>query len=1007
MTTIRPVSATDGGAVAAERHWPSEAELEFHLDRLCRSAAEIFAVPMAMVALVDDERFHFRARYGCEDDGVDRESAFCNHTIRRQRGQTLVVPDLIQDERFVECPLVVGSPHARFYAGVAIGSTSGRVIGTLCLIDRVPRSDLLPDRLQSLRELALVAEAHLQLDEARRAAEAEAAERRQAETRLVEWEARLRATEAAHAMAEHIAAFGHWRIDVAARTIVWSDGIARIFGRDAPLATLPLETHIGFYHPDDLERVRSAIDDALTDRTRTLGGGYEHRSRLLRPDGEVRVVAVHGVGEYDDAGRLASIFGVCLDVTELAHSEQRLRETGEAMRATLEAMDQGLVMIGPDKRVQVHNQRARDLLELPQEVLHEGASFSAVRHHLARSGTPRCERTGVQQAIELGDFPLDVQSYEVAHLNGRILETRLAPIASGGLVCTYTDLTERRRNEAALRSAEAGYQSLFQNAVIGVYRARLDGGIVQANRALARLHGYGDVSAFLSVPAGEVSHDWYVEPSRHAAFMKCLDREGHVEDFVSEVRRHAGGERIWVAETAWVVRDAGGRPIWIEGTVADATERKRAQALIEHMARHDALTGLPNRRLFQETLSREIAAARRNDGRVAVLCCDLDRFKAVNDTFGHPAGDALLCIVARRLREVLRERDVVARLGGDEFAIIMPGRGELRRVAAIARRLIETVGQPIDLDGRATTVGASIGVAIWPRHGDDADSLFKNADIALYRAKDSGRNTFRFYESGMDLAVATRKLLEIDMRESIRSGGFALHYQPIFALADRSPRGFEALLRWEHPVHGPVSPGDFIPLAEETGLIAQLGAWALHEACREAAGWPSDLRVAVNVSAVQFRETGLEQSVVRALAASGLPAGRLELEITESVLMQDSDAVIGCLRRLRAMGVRIALDDFGTGYSSLSYLCRFPFDKIKIDRAFIRDIDEPEAAAVVRAVVGLGERLGMAVTAEGVETEEQLSRVRRKGCTEAQGFLLGRPMPAATVRALIAGRAAA
>ncbi|MER2250447.1 EAL domain-containing protein [Methylorubrum podarium] len=991
--------------MAPDRPAAPEAGLEGHLDTLCRAAAELFAVPMAMVALVDEDRFRFRARYGIAAEGVDREVAFCNHTIRRQRGQSLVVPDLIRDQRFVENPLVVGDPHARFYAGVAIGSTSGRVIGTLCLMDLQPRSDLSPERLRSLHELALVAEAHLRLDEARLAAEAEATERRNAEARLVEWEAGLRAIQAAHAMAERIAAFGHWRIDVATRTITWSDGIARIFGRNSALDPLPLDTHVGFYHPDDVERVRYAIEEALAGRSRTLGGGYEHRSRLLRPDGEVRVVAVHGVGEHDDAGRLVSVFGVCLDVTELARSERRLRETGEVMRATLEAMDQGLVMIGPDGRVQVHNQRVRDLLELPEEVLHEGVSYAEVRRYLARRGEFRNAPPAGQEWPERGDALPGVQSFEGTRPNGTILEVRLAPMAAGGLVCTYTDLTERRKSEAALRSAEAGYQSLFQNAVIGVYRARLDGSIVQANRALARLHGYGD--AAVSLPAGDFSHDWYVEPDRHAAFLRCLDEEGHVEDFVSEVRRHVGGERIWVAETAWVVRDPEGRPIWFEGTVADATERKRAQALIEHMARHDTLTALPNRRLFQETLSREIARARRDGGRVAVLCCDLDRFKAVNDTFGHPAGDALLCIVAHRLREALREGDVVARLGGDEFAIIMPGRGEPRRIAAVARRLIETVGQPIDLGGRATTVGVSIGVAVWPRHGDGADTLFKNADIALYRAKDSGRNTFRFYESGMDLAVATRNLLEIDMRESIRSGGFALHYQPIFGLADGAPSGFEALLRWEHPVHGPVSPGDFIPLAEETGLITQLGAWALHEACREAATWPGDLRVAVNVSAVQFRKTGLEQSVLRALAFSGLPAGRLELEITESVLMQDSDAVIGCLHRLRTMGVRIALDDFGTGYSSLSYLCRFPFDKIKIDRSFIRGIDEPEAAAVVRAVVGLGERLGMAITAEGVETPEQLARVRRKGCTEAQGFLLGRPLPAPEAKALVAGQAAA
>nr|WP_301288582.1 MULTISPECIES: EAL domain-containing protein [Methylorubrum] len=1003
MTASRPVPPRDRGAAALVRRVPGATGLESHLEALCRSAAEFFAVPMAAIALVDEDRFRFRARYGVEDDGIDREGAFCNHTIRRQRGDALVVPDLIRDERFVRSPLVVGAPHARFYAGLAITSEAGRPIGTMCLMDRVPRHDFSPDQVRILQELALVAEAHLRLDEARLASEAEAAERWQAEARLVEWEARLRVTEAAHAMAERIAAFGHWRIDVAGRTIAWSEGIARIFGRNAGLATLPLETHFGFYHPDDLVRVRASIDAALAGRGRSSSGGYEHRSRLLRPDGEVRVVAVHGLGEHDESGRLVSIFGVCLDVTELVHSEQRLRQTGEAMRATLEAMDQGLVMIGPDDRVQVHNQRARDLLDLSDEVLHEGASFEMVRRHFAQRGEFRTAPPETREWLERGAPPSGIQSYEGTRPNGTILETRLAPMASGGLVCTYTDLTERRQGEAALRSAETDYQSLFQNAVIGVYRARLDGGIVQANRALARLHGYDGGLA----PAEGFNHDWYVEPGRHAAFLKSLETEGHVEDFVSEVRRHVGGERIWVAETAWVVRDAEGKPVWFEGTVADATERKRAQALIEHMARYDALTGLPNRRLFQETLSREIDGARRDGGWVAVLCCDLDRFKAVNDTFGHPAGDALLRVVAGRLRGALRDDDVVARLGGDEFAIILPGRGEPRRIAAVTRRLTQAAGRPVDLGGPAATVGISIGVAVWPKHGDSADTLFKNADIALYRAKDSGRNTFRFYESGMDLAVATRNLLEIDMRESIRSGGFALHYQPIFALADGAAQGFEALLRWDHPVRGPVSPGTFIPLAEETGLITQLGAWALHEACREAASWPGDLRVAVNVSAVQFRKPGLEQSVVRALAASGLRADRLELEITESVLIQDAEAVIGCLHRLRAMGVRIALDDFGTGYSSLSYLCRFPFDKIKIDRSFVRDIDEPVAAAVVRAVVGLGERLGMAITAEGVETQKQLARVRRKGCTEVQGFLLGRPLPAAEAMILVAEWAAA
>ena len=979
---------------------------EEHLDALCRMAAELFGLPIVLIPLIDEERFWFRARCGVEEDGTDREGAFCSHTIRRARGQALVVPDLTRDARFAASPLVVGPPQARFYAGVAIGSITGQTIGTFCVIDRVPRPDFSDAQVRALQELALLSEAHLQLIERRDAAEAEARQRALAEMRLVEREAALRVTQAAHAMAERTACFGHWRIDAETRTIAWSNGIARIFGRNEALAVLPLDAHIGFYHGDDRARVRQRIDEALAGRGAAEAGGYEHRSRVIRPDGEERVVAVHGIVERDDTGRLTALYGVCLDVTDLARSERQQREAGQLLRTTLEAMDQGLMMIGPDGRIRVHNQRAHDLLGLSDAVLHEGALYTDLLRYQAAAGEFRDAPPEVRGWLE-GQAPRPLVSrYERTRPNGTVLEVRITPMEAGGAVCTYTDLTERRQGEAALRAAEADYQSLFQNAVIGVYRARLDGLIVQANRALVRLHGYGDGHGLL-VPETPFQHDWYVDPERHAAFLECLIRDGRVEDFVSEVRRHAGGETIWVSETAWLVPGAEGTPASYEGTVADATERKRAEALVEHMARHDTLTGLPNRRLFQEVLGRAIAEARRKGGRVAILCCDLDRFKAVNDTFGHPAGDALLRVVAERLRACLREGDTVARLGGDEFAIILADHDEARRIGAVARRIIQSLGRPVDLDGLSAAIGVSIGIAVGPQDGDSPETLFKNADIALYRAKDSGRNAFRFYERGMDAAVATRNLLELDLRDALRSGGFALHYQPIFALADEAPSGFEALLRWNHPVRGAVPPGEFIPVAEESGLIAPMGTWALNEACREAASWPGETRVAVNVSAVQFRKQGLEQAVIRALAASNLPARRLELEITESVLMQDSEAVIGCLHRLRSMGVRIALDDFGTGYSSLSYLCQFPFDKIKVDRSFVRDLDNPVAAAIVRAIVGIGERLGSSITAEGVETEEQLRRLRNKGCTEVQGFLLSRPMAAEDARAFMRGRASA
>ncbi|MEA1833509.1 EAL domain-containing protein [Methylobacterium durans] len=440
---------------------------------------------------------------------------------------------------------------------------------------------------------------------------------------------------------------------------------------------------------------------------------------------------------------------------------------------------------------------------------------------------------------------------------------------------------------------------------------------------------------------------------------------------------------------------AGG---WVS-TVEDVTDRHRIEGRILHMAHHDALTGLPNRTAFGAHLERALSVG----GEIAVLCLDLDRFKAVNDTFGHAAGDALLRTVAERLRAVLCGSGMIARLGGDEFVIALDGPQGGHRVEALAERIIEAVGQSIDIDGHLADVGVSIGVAIGPRDGADPDTLFRNADIALYRAKAAGRNGYRFYEAGMAAAAAARTLLQLELREAVQSGGFRLHYQPVMDLRRGTISGFEALLRWPHPRRGLISPADFVPMAEETGLITRLGAWVLREACLEAAEWRADIRVAVNVSAVQFARGGLEEVVTLALAVSGLAPQRLELEITETVLMSDGEAALACLHRLRALGVRIALDDFGTGYSSLSYLRLFPFDRIKIDRSFIREIGRPENAAIVRAVRALASDLGALVTAEGIETDEQLAFVRRLDCEEGQGFLFSPARPPAAIPALLSG----
>jgi diguanylate cyclase (GGDEF)-like protein len=434
-------------------------------------------------------------------------------------------------------------------------------------------------------------------------------------------------------------------------------------------------------------------------------------------------------------------------------------------------------------------------------------------------------------------------------------------------------------------------------------------------------------------------------------------------------------------------------------THEDITARRKAEAQIAHMAHHDILTDLPNRVLFREYLVKALESVHR--GKLAVLCIDLDRFKAVNDMLGHPIGDALLRRVGDRLQASARPTDLVARLGGDEFAIVQTGTEQPLGATALATRLIAEIAVPFELDGHHVEIGASVGISIAPNDGSDTDRLLKNADMALYRAKMDGRDSYRFFEPDMDARMQARRKLEIDLRRAFTLGQFEVFYQPLITLKTEKISGFEALLRWHHPERGMIPPLEFIPVAEEIGLIGQIGAWVLKRACLEAATWPDDIHVAVNISPAQFRHRAVVLDVVAALGASGLPAHRLEIEITESVLLRDTESNIVILDELRDLGVRISMDDFGTGYSSLAYLQKFSFDKIKIDRSFVNDLGRPESIAIIRAVTGLGRSLGMKTTAEGVETEAQLHMLKEEGCTEVQGYLFSKPVPAAQATLLL------
>jgi len=482
-----------------------------------------------------------------------------------------------------------------------------------------------------------------------------------------------------------------------------------------------------------------------------------------------------------------------------------------------------------------------------------------------------------------------------------------------------------------------------------------------------------------------------LSPADYLARRKDLSRAGQAYDLTDELR---DGRTIVMR---YQPLPNGG---WVT-THEDITERRQAEANMIFMARHDVLTRLPNRILFHERLEQAMDMAGRGNG-CAVLCLDVDHFRHINDRWGHSVGDGLLQAVANRLQACVREVDTVGRLGGDEFAIIQLAVGRPYDAELLANRIIQAFKMPFAVDDHQIAVGISIGVAMAPGDGATAEKLLKNADIALYLSKAEGRGTVRFFEAEMDARIQQRRTLELDLRSAIVRNEFELYYQPVINLVSDRVTSFEALLRWHHPIRGAVSPMEFIPVAEETGTIVAIGEWVLRTACSEAARWPDDIKVAVNLSSVQFTKGDVVTVVKSALDAAGLRPDRLELEITESVLLKDSPSTLKALQQLHAMGITVALDDFGTGYSSLSYLRSFPFDKIKIDQSFVRDlVKNKESMSIIRAVTGLGQALCMKTTAEGVETLEQLATLREEGCTEVQGFIFSRPLPASELPLLI------
>ena len=615
---------------------------------------------------------------------------------------------------------------------------------------------------------------------------------------------------------------------------------------------------------------------------------------------------------------------------------------------------------------------------------------------------PLVINVGVSEVAALASWRNHAIFIGVGSLLALICSISLLKILSNKIHLLIESKAASVRASRELERANAKGNAALNNMSHGLCMFGADEKLVIFNPRFAEIYGVPpdkiepgmtprELMARLSA-SGEVAD---VDPEGTLALQKNFVRDGEAG---LAITRLTDGRSISISH----------RPLPDGGFVAifeDITERLLAEEKIRHLAHYDALTDLPNRVSFYERMEAALSRLRRSET-IAVLSLDLDHFKAVNDTLGHPIGDRLLQAAAERMRSCVRGQDIVARLGGDEFAIVQVPSEKPLDITALASRLIEVVRSPYDIEGHQVVVGVSVGIAIAPSDGREPDELMKNADLALYRAKADGGGVYRFFKIEMDARMQARHALELDLRKAILKGEFELYYQPIIDVKSRQITSCEALIRWHHPERGMVPPLEFIRVAEETGLIVPLGEWVLRQACAEAARWPKRVTIAVNLSPAQFKSRNLVPTVISALATSGLSADRLELEITELVLLEEDEGAFVILRQFRDLGIKIAMDDFGTGYSSLGYLRSFPFDKIKIDQSFIHDLPaEGYSVAIVRAVVGLSSSLGITTTAEGVETEEQLASLTSEGCDEVQGFLFSRPQPAADVERILGEQA--
>ena len=957
-----------------------DTETERSFDDLTQLAAQLCGVPISTLSLIDGDRQWFKSKVGLEISETSRGAAFCTHTILGD--DLFIVPNAAEDERFSDNPLVTGDPHIRFYAGAPLVTDQGHALGSLCVIDRIPRELRLEQR-EALQVLARQAMTMLEL--------------RRDSLALRRTNEELKAREESYRIVSESASDAIITIDEDSRIVFVNAAVEKVFGY------LPEEMvgqHLSVIVPVRLREAHSA------GMRRYMQTSQKHipwngiTLPALRRDGEEIQIEI-SFGEYHQ-GSKRLFTAVIRDITERQQIEAKLRESESRYRFLAESVPQQVWTARADGQITYGNFRTIEYFgeETQSELF--GINWTKIIHtddlarmtkrwmHSIKTGEPYENEHRLRRGD--GEYRWHLaQATPMFDENGAVVKW----------FGTNTDIHDRKLAEKAA-SETAEYRNLFENAndAILIFETETEI-VIEVNEKACQLYGF-DHDAFVGKSIKEISQD----VRQGEIQLRELLKRGTNQSFET-IQFRADGTPLNLFINSSIVEYRGRRVVL--SINRDITERKRAEEQLRHNSLHDALTGLPNRVLFLEHLRHAIERnGTRGQKTFAVLFLDFDQFKIVNDSLGHMEGDRLLRLIAERLSDTLRPGDIVARLGGDEFTILLDDLGKSDDVIQIVKRIEDELKLPFNLSGGEIVISASIGIALSDADYTKPETMLRDADIAMYRAKAGGKARHQIFNQAMHERVSARLRMENELRQAIGREEFCVYYQPIINLQTDRLKGFEALVRWQHPDRGIVSPLEFIPIAEETGLIVPLGEWVIRESCRQLSIWQLEnkreqpLTMSVNLSCRQFTQNDLVERIERIVGETKIEVGTLRLEVTESHLMEDSEAAIAVMNRLRALDIKLSIDDFGTGYSSLSYLHRLPVNYLKIDRSFVSQMQiKSENREIVRTITLLAKNLHLEVIAEGIETREQADYLKSLGCEFGQGFLYSKPVERQQAGALI------